>query len=225
MARIRAPNAFEQYYGDGSSQKGNQNLKPEKVRTGELNWDQFIGNNLKTTATIYYSRIEDLLEQSNDPVDGQAVFTNQSPLESKGLELQAEGKWESGFSGRVSYCYQESKRLEGGHVPANSPSSLVKASLTAPLPLKKSSATLETYYSSSRLNAQRERVAGAAIVNLTLLSRDLLSGLDLSASLYNLFDTRYSVPSGPEHFNSLGESLRGIQQDGITFRIKATYRF
>ena len=222
---FRAPNAFEQYYGDGSSQKGNQNLKPEKVRTGELNWDQFIGNNLKTTATIYYSRIADLLEQSNDPVDGQAVFTNQSPLESKGLELQAEGKWESGFSGRVSYCYQDSKRLEGGQILANSPSSLVKASLTAPLPLKKSSATLETHYSSSRLNAQRERVAGAAVVNLTLLSRDLLPGLDLSASLYNLFDTHYSVPSGPEHFNSLGESLRGIQQDGITFRIKATYRF
>jgi hypothetical protein len=29
------------------------------------------------------------------------------------------------------------------------------------------------------------------IVNLTLLSRDLLKGVDLSASVYNLFDSPY----------------------------------
>jgi outer membrane receptor for ferrienterochelin and colicins len=223
---FRAPNAFEQYYGDGVSQKGNPHLKPEKVRTAELNWDQFIGDNVKTTATLYLSHFDDLLQQVVDPSDGQAVFMNQNRLESKGLELQAEGKWENGYSGQLSYCYQETKNPgEGGQVAVNSPRSLAKGSFTAPLPLKKSSATLETVYSSSRLNSNREAVAGAAIFNLTLLNRDFLRGLDLSASIYNLFDTRYSVPSGPEQFNSLSESLRGIPQDGITFRVKATYRF
>jgi outer membrane receptor for ferrienterochelin and colicins len=221
---FRAPNAFEQYYGDGISQKGNPNLQPEKVRSAELNWDQFIGNNVKTTATLYYSRFSDLLEQVVDS-DGQAVFVNQNRLESKGLELQAEGKWESGYSALLSYCYQNTRNLEAGQAVVNSPASLAKGSLTVPLPLKRSSATLETVYASSRLNANGEKVDGAAIVNLTLLNRDLVQGLDLSASVYNLFDTRYAVPSGPEHFNSLGESLRGIPQDGITFRLKASYRF
>ena len=222
---FRAPNAYERSYSDQVGIKGNPNLRPEKIRTLELGWDQFIGNNLKTTATGYYSRITDQLDQVIDPADGFAVFTNKSLLESKGLELQAEGKWESGFSGRLSYCYQVTKRQEGGQVPANSPASLVKGSITAPLPLKKSFATLETVYSSSRQNAAGEKIDGAAIVNLTLLSRDLLEGLDLSASVYNLFDTRYAMPVGPEQTNSLGESLRSIQQDGITFRFKATYRF
>lgn len=222
---FRAPNAYERYYSDQVGIKGNLNLRPEKIRTLELGWDQFIGNNLKTTATGYYSRITDQLDQVIDPADGFAVFTNQSLLESKGLELQAEGKWESGFSGRVSYCYQVTKRQDGGQVPANSPASLVKGSITAPLPLKKSFATLETVYNSSRQNAAGEKIDGAAIVNLTLLSRDLLEGLDLSASVYNLFDTRYAMPVGPEQTNSLGESLRSIQQDSITFRVKATYRF
>ena len=221
---FRAPNAFELYYGDGSSQKGNPQLKPEKVRTGELNWDQFIGNYIKTTATVYVSRFEGLLVQVVDPADNQAVFTNQSRLESKGLELQAEGKWENGYSGLLSYCYQET-RDPGGHGAVNSPRNLAKGSFTVPLPPGKSSATLEMFYAGSRLNANRETVDGGAIFNLTLLNRDLLKGLDLSASIYNLFDTSYAVPSGPEHFNSLGETLREIPQNGITFRIKATYRF
>jgi iron complex outermembrane receptor protein len=101
----------------------------------------------------------------------------------------------------------------------------VKGSLTAPLPLKKSFATLEAFYGSSRLNAAGEKIDGSAIVNLTLLSRDLLAGLDLSASVYNLFNTAYSMPAGSDQTNSLGEQLRSIRQDGITFRIKATYRF
>ena len=222
---FRAPNAYEQYYSDQVGIKGNTNLKPEKIRTLELGWDQFIGNNLKTTATAYYSRIENLLEQTVDPSDGMAVFENQSQFESKGIELQTEGKWENGYSGRLSYCYQDSKTEANAQPPANSPASLIKASLTAPLPVKKSFATIETLYGSSRLNAVGDKIAGTAIVNLTLLNRDLVKGLDLSASIYNLFDTRYAVPVGSEQTNSLSENLRSIQQDGITFRIKATYRF
>ncbi|NVN91191.1 MAG: TonB-dependent receptor [Desulfuromonadales bacterium] len=221
---FRAPNAYEQFYGDGISQKGNPDLKPEKVRTVELGWEQYYGENIRTTLSGFYTRISDLLEQVTD-TDGLLVFRNQRSVESKGIELRVEGKWENGFSGRLNYSYQDSKYLGSNQPVSNSPGSLLKGAVTVPLPLKKSFATLESVYSSSRLNVKHERVAGAAIFNLTLLNRDLLKGLDLSASIYNLFDTRYSAPSGPEHFNSLNETLREIPQDGITFRIKATYRF
>jgi outer membrane receptor protein involved in Fe transport len=77
------------------------------------------------------------------------------------------------------------------------------------------------------LNTVDEKIAGAAIFNLTLLSQDLLKlkGLDLSASIYNLFDTSYAMPVGSEQTNSLSETLGSIRQDGLTFRIKVTYRF
>lgn len=222
---FRAPNAYEKYYSDQVGIKGNVNLKPEKIRTLELGWDQFIGNNLKTTATAYFSRIEDQLDQTIDTSDGLAVFMNQGRVESKGIELQVEGKWENNVSGRLSYSFQESEIRKADHALANSPATLAKASLTVPLLLKKSFATLETLYGSSRQNAYGDKIAGAAIVNLTLLSRDLLQGLDISASVYNLFDTGYAMPVGSEQTNSLTETLRSIQQDGITFRIKAVYRF
>ena len=222
---FRAPNSYEQFYGDGISQKGNLNLQPEKNRTFEVGWDQFIGENIRTTFSGFSTQISDLIVQVTD-TDGLLVFINQNKVESQGIELGAEGKWENGFSGRLSYSYQNSRYKDtfSTSVP-NSPHNLVKGSLTAPLPLQKSFATLEMLYGSSTINAYGNKIDGAAIFNLTLLNRDFLKGLDLSASVYNLFDTHYSAPSGPEHVNYLGENLREIPQDGITFRIKATYRF
>lgn len=216
---FRAPNAYEQFYDDGSTQKGNLGLRPEKVRTVEAGWDQFIGENLRTGASCFYTRISDLLEQVAD-TDTLLVYRNQNRVESKGVELQAEGKWESGFSGRMSYSYQDSVYLGPRRPVANSPHTLLKGALTAPLPMKKSFVTIESVYTGSRLNARGETIDGAAIFNLTLLNRGLLKGLDLSASLYNVLDTHYSAPSGPEH-----GILQEIPQDGITFRLKATYRF
>jgi outer membrane receptor for ferrienterochelin and colicins len=222
---FRAPNSYELYYGDGITQKGNPNLSPEKNRTFELGWDQFIGENIRTSFSGYFTRISDLLVQVTD-IDGLLVFTNQNKVESKGIELGVDGKWENGFSGRLSYSYQDSQYVGAisKSVP-NSPHNLVKGALTAPLPLQKSFATLEMLYGGSRINAFGDKIDGAAIFNLTLLNRDLLKGLDLSASIYNLFDKHYSAPSGPEHFNSLGENLREIPQERIAFRVKATYRF
>jgi iron complex outermembrane receptor protein len=222
---FRAPNAYELYYDDQATAKGNPHLRPEKIRSAELGWDQFIGNNIQTTVAGFYTRISDLLEQTTDPA-GMQVFMNKIRIESKGMEAQVEGRWENGWSGRLSYTYQDAVNLDTNQSLGNSPRTVAKASLTAPLPwLQKHYATVETLYGSSRLNGAGEPVAGAAIVNLTLLSRDLVKGLDISASVYNLFDTRYSMPAGSYQVNSLSESLRGIRQDGITFRIKATWRF
>ena len=223
---FRAPNAYELYYNDNTSIKGNLNLKPEKVRTVELGWDQFFGNNIRTTVAGFYTRISDLLEQTTDTSDGLLVFRNQSRVDSKGIELQADGAWENGISSSLSYSYQKAENKETNQLLANSPQSLAKASLTVPLPwLRQHFATIEALYGSSRLNAARETIAGAMVVNLTLLSRGLIKGLDISASVYNLFDKTYDLPAGSEQTNSLSESLRGIRQDGISFRIKAAWRF
>jgi outer membrane receptor protein involved in Fe transport len=57
------------------------------------------------------------------------------------------------------------------------------------------------------------------IANLTLLNRTMAKGLENSASVYNLFDKRYSDPGRPEHLQDL------IAQDGRSFRGKLIYRF
>jgi len=47
----------------------------------------------------------------------------------------------------------------------------------------------------------------------------LIEGLECSVSLYNLFDSNYSFPVGPEHKQDL------IAQDGRTLNVKLTYHF
>jgi iron complex outermembrane receptor protein len=54
---------------------------------------------------------------------------------------------------------------------------------------------------------------------LTLLSREVVKGLELSASIYNLFDREYADPVSDDFTQDT------IEQDGRTFRVKATYRF
>lgn len=221
---FRAPNAFEQYYSDTTSSKGNTGLKPEVIHTMELSYDQYFGNYLRTNITGFYSHISDLLMQHTDPADGLLVFDNQSSVTSSGVELQGEGKWENGFSGRISCVYQETRISWDGSLN-NSPRTLAKGELTAPVPAGKSFVTLEAIHTGPRRNASKEKIAGNMVVNLTLLNRDLFKGLELSASIYNLFNTRYGHPASAEMVNSRSETLRSIEQDGITFRVKANLRF
>ena len=44
-------------------------------------------------------------------------------------------------------------------------------------------------------------------------------GLELAASLYNLFDKDFSDPGSAEHLQD------AIAQDGRSFRLRAVYRF
>ncbi len=53
----------------------------------------------------------------------------------------------------------------------------------------------------------------------TLFSQRIVKGLEILASVYNLFDTDYAHPACTGHAQDL------IWQDGRSFRIKATYRF
>ena len=56
-------------------------------------------------------------------------------------------------------------------------------------------------------------------MNLTLFSRELLKGLEMSASVYNLLDRTYSDPATSFHTQDL------LVRDGRMFRFKLTYRF
>jgi outer membrane receptor for ferrienterochelin and colicins len=57
------------------------------------------------------------------------------------------------------------------------------------------------------------------ITNLTLFSQKLAKGVEVSGSVYNLFDEEYSDPASGEHVQDT------IEQDGVNFRFKVTYLF
>jgi outer membrane receptor for ferrienterochelin and colicins len=108
---FRAPNFYELYYSDTFTQKSNPILKPEKIQTYELIYEQYIGSYLRGTSSVFYYNIKDLISLTTDPADALFVFQNMGRIKAMGLELGLEGKWTNGLEGGISYTFQKTKAL------------------------------------------------------------------------------------------------------------------
>jgi outer membrane receptor for ferrienterochelin and colicins len=220
---FRAPNVYELFYqDDGATQKVSPGLKPEKITTYEVVWEQYFAKNYRFTASGYYYKINNLISQQVDPVDGLIVFTNTEQVEAKGLEFEVGGKWAGGLEGRLSYALQEAKNTQTGKLLTNSPIHLPKFNLIVPLVKDKLFSGVEVLYLSPRKTLTGGRVGDVVLTNLTLLNRNFFKGWEFSASVYNLMNQRFRDPGAEEH---LRVGMSSIIQDGITFRLKLTYNY
>lgn len=215
---FRAPNAYELYY-EGGGNKANPNLHPETIRTYEAVLEQGVGERIRLVADAFSFDIRNLIAQVTDPTDNTLVFDNIERVKAKGIELAAEGKWANGFSGRASYTIQRAEDADTGERLTNSPSSMAKLNVVVPVWSDKLFTGVEMQYIAGRKTPKGGAADSATVVNLTLLARNLVRGLEISGSVYNLFDKAYGVPGGEEHVQNV------IPQDGRTFRIKATASF
>jgi iron complex outermembrane receptor protein len=215
---FRAPSFYEVSTSD-------HNLQPEDITSYELVYEQGIGQHLRSSLSGYYNQMNNLL------VFSSGSFTN-FDADTTGMELALEGFWASGIRGRASYSLQNTRNSTVAWDMPDSPNQMVKFNLSVPLFRDKVFAGVEWLYSSNRrslhtttdangqpLTVQGENAAGFGLVNLTLFSQNLVKNLELSASVYNLLDHRYSDPASSFHTQDL------IQQDGRSFRLKLTYRF
>lgn len=199
-----------------------QDIKPEKITSYNLVYEQGIIPNLRSSISGYYNRMDDLINFQN------GAFTNFN-ADTLALELALEGKWPNGFQTRLSYTLQHTEdRDESVDLP-DSPMHLVKFNGVAPLWQDKVFAGLEVLYTSKRNTVFTDPTTGAtlpapdvdgyAVVNFTLFSQNIVKNLEVSASIYNLLDKTYYDPASRFHLQN------AIQQDGRTFRVKLTYRF
>jgi iron complex outermembrane receptor protein len=217
---FRPPNVFELRYSDGNQTgKSNPNLEPETIHTYELVYEQYLGRHLRGTSTLFYHRIRDLISQTIDPADGLLVFQNLGQAEAIGFEAELEGKWTSGWEGRISYSYVQTKDKDTKETLTNSPAHLAKLNLILPLVRESFFINPELQYTSRRKTLARSHSDDFLIANLTVFSQNLIKGLEISGSVYNLFDKKYGDPGAGEHIQDV------IRQDGRTYRLKLTYAF
>jgi iron complex outermembrane receptor protein len=206
---------------------GNLAVKPEKISSYEFIYEQGINRFLRSSIMGYYNHMDDLIGLNGSGVD--ANFNAQT----FGLEPSLEAKWND-FSARLSYSLQRTEDRDTGIGLADSPENMIKLNLSAPLYQNKLFAGLEVQYSGPSKTevytppplvptatvTPGPNSPGFTVVNLTISSHDLfIKNLELSAGVYNLFNIKYYEPASDFHFEPY------IQQDGINFRIKATYRF
>jgi iron complex outermembrane receptor protein len=202
---------------EDSPQRGNPDLRPETIDTAELVLERRVGPDVSLVASAFHSDIHRLIGLTRDPDEGFLTFQNVEEIRSSGFELGLQFR-RGGTSGRASYAFQRTRDDGSGERLVNSPSHLARASLTLPVADRLSAGVDAEYMSSRRTLAGRE-TGDVFLANVTLLARRLPGRLEASASVYNLFDSRYADPGSEEHVQDV------LVQDGRTFRLNLEWRF
>ena len=217
---FRAPSAYELFYSDGNlSNKANPGLMPESIRTYEAILEQQLGKHARISLSAYRFEAEDLISQVVDPSDDLLVYRNIDSARGQGIEAEFDGHFGHGWRTRIGYALQESEDENTGMRLSNSPRHLVQGQVIVPLWDERLTAGVEGRYISNRFAGSDAVSDPQFVLNLTLFTYRWMNGLELSASVYNLLDRRYSDPTGSE----LRQRL--VEQDGRTFRVKLTYAF
>jgi outer membrane cobalamin receptor len=205
---------------------GATNVQPEKISSYQFIYEQGIGRFLRSSLMGYYDRMDNLIG-----LNSSGLFSNFN-ADTLGLEPALELKWED-VSARLSYSLQRTENRDTHVGLPDSPENMIKLNVNAPLYKDKLFAGLEVQYTSQSKTEYYNFLApgapfvvpgpnspGFTIVNFTLFSHDLfVKNLELSASVYNLFNTKYYEPASNFHLQPY------IPQNGINFRLKLTYRF
>jgi len=216
----RSPNAYEMYYAleNIGGQKANPELKAERIRSQELSAEHRLSADARITASIFRNTVSNLMTQTTDPADGLLVFRNIDRATAHGIELEYEHVWSTRGRLRTGYSWQQTRNRTTGETLANSPRHLANFNWSQRIFNSAWRLGAEALYAGRRKTLEAE-TGGYWLGNLTLSSTRLAPGLEVSASIYNLFDRRYADPGAEEHLQDT------IRQSGRTFRLKAVYTF
>ncbi len=223
---FRAPSQFE-IHSLLAGLTQNESLRPEQLETSEFILEHYFNEHLRGEFNFFHTEVNKIISQAPAPEpnpDDLASNQNVDNIRSNGIELQLEDSWSNGFQARISYSWQDTEYVSQDNRLPNSPEHMVKLNLIAPLWQDKVFLGFETRYMSGRIVAAnskhpKSKVGDNVISNLTIFTRNWVKGLELSAGAYNLFDERYFDPGSTDH------TQIGIQQDGLTFRMKASMDF
>ncbi len=217
---FRAPNAFELFYSQDRTQKAPIGLNSEEITTYELIYEKYFSTNIRSSFSVYEYQLDGLIDQTVDPVDNLTVYNNRPNISAKGFEAELEYKFSGGWLIRKSYGLQETlDNSQSSGTLSNSPKNILKSHLVVPVIHEKLFAALETIYISNRLTLANNNTSDYCLMNFTISTKNIFDNLDISTSLYNLLDKKYSDPGSTEHRQDL------IPQQGISWRLQTTYRF
>ncbi len=215
---FRAPNEYELHFV-GLGFKLPSELGPERIQTLELAAERMIGAGVRISASGFRNRISDLITLERDAADDLLVFRNAGEIDSDGIELGLDINRGYGPSGRLSYAFQRTTNRASDEELINSPRHMAKLGMVAPLITKTLLAGIDAQYVSARRTLSGAVAKSYAITNLSIDAPRLFDRLEAAATIYNVFDAQYGYPASEEHTQDI------IQQDGRTFRVKATLRF
>jgi iron complex outermembrane receptor protein len=218
---FRAPSAYELHYEDGSlTQKPALTLEPERLETFEVALERHVRPGLRATASVYHTRVNDLIGLVTDPADGLLVYTNGETARSTGVEVGLDGYLTSRLFARASYAFQQAEEGAAELRPVGSPRHVAHLATSLSLLEGQLVPGLELHYLGARTTLAGAQAPSHARAGLTLQLRPRSAArLEVLAKLGNLLATEYSDPGGEEHRQDL------LQQDGRTAWLSVRFRF
>jgi iron complex outermembrane receptor protein len=221
---FRVPNMNEFIYNDGgSSQIPNPNLEAEVLRTGEMILEHDFNAKWGVRSSLYQTNLESLIqaEEVAGPSGTVIQFLN-SPedIVSVGMEVELRKYISEEASGYLSVALQRTENDKTGEKLSNSPEEMVNLGVSVPLVRGEVYLSVESQYVGEVLSADlSEKIDPYILSNATISHNALASDLEMSLSVYNLFDVDYSHSGTFDHIQT------EIPQDGRTLGLNVKYSF
>lgn len=212
---FRAPNAYEQYY---YARPAGAPLDPETINTYELALEHYFTRHYRIGVSAYRYHIADLISQVSGGPDG-VYFANLDRASARGVEFEIEGKYAGGVRARASCSLQRAEDDSTGLDLTNSPRHLAKFGVVVPFDREHFTAALDLRYVGSMHTISGPTNPDYFLADLTLAAHRLGHGFEASASVSNLFNTRYSSPGSQEHVQAV------LPQPGRMLNLEITCKF
>lgn len=216
---FRAPTPFETDYSAPLQSKGNANLRPERIRTGEISVEQQIRDGLWTSLGVYASRVSDLISQRTDPTDGLIQYVNGPSVQANGLEWSGRVRLTKDLSTRLGYVLQKTHFVGTSTQLSNSPHHVGYGDLDYRIPAWKLSIVVTLFATSQRTGVQGNPLPPFGVSSLTLRQSTPIAGLQWFATVYNVTNTDYTYSGAEEHLQD------AISQDGRHFNVGLDWRW
>ncbi|WP_250656225.1 TonB-dependent receptor plug domain-containing protein [Alkalimarinus coralli] len=218
---FRAPTFGELYNTNNPLIEGNPEVQPEEIDTFELGVNGDVTKRLNFRVTGFRNNIENLIAAAPSASSSAVnVSGNVGKLKVNGIEMELKSRLREGSSVALNYTYQ---------YPVNE----LTNERAPDVPLHKANASFNYRHSkffnsyvgvlyrgstSRAASDPRSDVPDSVTTDIALNWQNYITNLEVTASVYNLFDVQY------EDASPSGVMISDFPRDGVSFMLEARYK-
>lgn len=239
---FRAPSIYELFYNDGGvTQIRGDNLRPETIYSGEVEYTHRFATNWSALVTGYVNYIDQLIalrdvRPAGAMADVSQYANSEAPILTVGGEAEVRREWRRGWMFSASYSFQRSAYQQPASAAAgarlrevpNAPEHLFSVRAAAPILPDVLTGMLRLSFEGPRWDRNdrasdpaQQRTDPGLILDLVASGRVQRYGLRYAVGAYNVFDWRYAVPLSREY----SDRLTAMPQSGRTLLVSVSAEF
>ena len=213
----RTPTPYELFYTDNVTLAANPSLKIEELTTYEAVVVHAFPYAVTASLSAFSYIFHNLIAQ-RDIGGGLVSFENVGKSTARGLELDLRKRWLGAGMAHIGGVLQKAKDENGEH-RVDSPYYIVYLGVVTPLWNRNNTFAVDMQFLGNRKTLRGGDTGTSHVTTLTFRSRDILGlrNLDLTATVYNLFDENAFVPGGNEHQQDLIPSPKRLVLTGLQY--------